>query len=188
MYKFLNPFVIIISLSLFISCTNENKDNLLLDAEGGNAENINNTDFSDEIEVTENTAQAIEIEEVELTVEQKLASELIEVGDRVFFGYDESTISAESAETLNKQYQFLSRNPNVSITINGHCDERGTREYNLALGERRASAVKNYLISLGIEANRITVISYGKEKPTVEGHNDWAWAQNRTAITYINNW
>ena len=91
------------------------------------------------------------MEEVELTVEEKLVSELIEVGDRVFFGYDESTISKESAETLNKQYQFLSRNPTISITIEGHCDERGTREYNLALGERRASAVKNYLVSLGVE-------------------------------------
>ena len=186
MFKFSKLFIIIIGLSFFISCTNENKDNLLLDAEGGNAENID-SDSSGEIEVTENKAQAIEMEEVELTVEEKLASELIDVGDRVFFGYDESTISYESAEILNKQYQFLSRNSDISVTINGHCDERGTREYNLALGERRASAVKNYLVSLGIEANRITVISYGKEKPTVEGHNDWAWAQNRTAITYINN-
>tara|TARA_B100000686_G_scaffold327034_1_gene385508 strand:+ start:4706 stop:5266 length:561 start_codon:yes stop_codon:yes gene_type:complete len=186
MFKFSKIFIIIISLSFFISCTKENKDNLLLDAEGGNAENIDNNS-SNEIEVSENTAQPIEMEEVELTVEEKLASELIDVGDRVFFDYDESTISTESAETLNKQYQFLSRNPEISITINGHCDERGTREYNLALGERRASSVKNYLVSLGIETNRITVISYGKEKPTVEGHNDWAWAQNRTAITYINN-
>ncbi len=186
MFKFSKLFMVIISISFFISCADENKDNLLLDAEGGNTENTN-SNSSNEIEVTENTAQAIEMEEVELTVEEKLASELIDVGDRVFFDYDESTISTESSETLNQQYQFLSRNPDISVTINGHCDERGTREYNLALGERRASAVKNYLISLGIEANRITVISYGKEKPTVEGHNDWAWAQNRTAITYINN-
>ncbi|HIG09975.1 MAG TPA: peptidoglycan-associated lipoprotein Pal [Alphaproteobacteria bacterium] len=126
------------------------------------------------------------MDEVELTVEEKLSSELIEVGDRIFFEYDESTINDESADTLQKQYQFLIRNPDLSITITGHCDERGTREYNIALGERRASAAKNYLISLGISSNRIAVISYGKEKPTVEGHNDWAWTQNRTAVTFIN--
>ena len=106
-----------------------------------------------------------EDEEIELTVEEKLASELVEVGDRIFFGYDESIITDQSADTLQQQYQFLIRNPDLSITITGHCDERGTREYNLALGERRASAAKNYLISLGISSNRISVISYGKEKP-----------------------
>jgi len=184
MVRLIKYFLIFISFSILISCTEKNKDNLLLEAEGGNTENI---EQSSEIEVTDNEVQAIEMEEVELTIDEKLASELIDVGDRVFFGYDESTISAESSETLNKQYQFLLRNPDISITITGHCDERGTREYNLALGERRASAVKNYIVSLGIEPNRITVISYGKEKPTVEGHNDWAWAQNRAAITYINN-
>ena len=187
MFNFLRLIAIFIIFSLLISCANENKDNLLLDAEGGISDSPDNN-IDDEIEIVDNTAQQIEMEEVELTVEEKLSSELIEVGDRVFFGYDESTISAESAETLNKQYQFLSRNPGISITVEGHCDERGTREYNLALGERRASAVKNYLVSLGVESSRITVISYGKEKPTVEGHNDWAWTQNRTAITFINNW
>jgi len=184
MVRLIKYFLIFMGFSILISCAEKNKDNLLLDAEGGNSEN---NEQSAEIEVTDNEVQAIEMEEIELTIEEKLASELIDVGDRVFFEYDESTISAENSETLNKQYQFLLKNPNISITITGHCDERGTREYNLALGERRASAVKNYIVSLGIEPSRITVISYGKEKPTVEGHNDWAWAQNRAAITYINN-
>ena len=187
MFKFLRFVITVFIFALLASCANENTDNLLLDAEGGVSNSSDNNE-DNEIEIIDNTAQKIDIDEVELTVEQKLVSELIEVGDRVFFGYDESTISKESAETLNKQHQFLSRNPTLSITIEGHCDERGTREYNLALGERRASAVKNYLVSLGIDSNRITVISYGKEKPTVEGHNDWAWTQNRTAITFINNW
>ena len=182
MFKFSKIFIIIISLSFFISCTKENKDNLLLDAEGGNAENIDNNS-SNEIEVSENTAQPIEMEEVELTVEEKLASELIDVGDRVFFDYDESTISTESAETLNKQYQFLSRNPEISITINGHCDERGTREYNLALGERRANAAKDYLMTYGISANRISVISYGKERPVDSGSNPLSWSKNRRSVT-----
>ena len=185
MLKYLKIIIISIILLNFISCTNKDQESLLLDAEGGNTEQ--NDALTEEIEITDNTAQVIEMEEVELTVEERLASELIEVGDRIFFGYDESTITDESAETLQQQYQFLIRNPSLSITITGHCDERGTREYNLALGERRASAAKNYLISLGVSSNRISVISYGKEKPSVEGHDETAWTQNRTAITFINN-
>ena len=185
MFKYFKIFIASILLLNFISCANKDQESLLLDAEGGNTEK--NDTLTEEIEITDNTAQVIEMEEIELTVEEKLASELVEVGDRIFFGYDESIISDQSADTLQQQYQFLIRNPDLSITITGHCDERGTREYNLALGERRASAAKNYLISLGISSNRISVISYGKEKPTVEGHDETAWTQNRTAITFINN-
>ena len=184
MLKYFKTIIIIVTLSCFIGCANKDQSSLLLNAEGGNTEQ--NSASTEEIEITDNTATPIQMDEVELTVEEKLSSELIDVGDRIFFGYDETTISDESAGTLQKQYQFLNRNPDLSVTITGHCDERGTREYNIALGERRASAVKNYLISLGIDANRIAVISYGKEKPTVEGHDDWAWAQNRTAVTFIN--
>ena len=185
MLKYFKIFIVSILLLNFISCANKDQESLLLDAEGGNTEQ--NDTLTEEIEITDNTAQVIEMEEIELTVEEKLASELVEVGDRIFFGYDESIITDESADTLQQQYLFLTRNPELSITITGHCDERGTREYNLALGERRASAAKNYLISLGISSNRISVISYGKEKPTVEGHDETAWNQNRTAITFINN-
>ena len=185
MLKYFKIFIVSILLLNFISCANKDQESLLLDAEGVNTEQ--NDTLTEEIEITDNTAQAIEMEEVELTVEERLASELVEVGDRIFFGYDESIITDQSAETLQQQYQFLIRNPDLSITITGHCDERGTREYNLALGERRASAAKNYLISLGISSNRISVISYGKEKPAVEGHDETAWTQNRTAITFINN-
>ena len=185
MLKYFKIFIVSILLLNFISCANKDQESLLLDAEGGNTEQ--NDTLTEEIEITDNTAQAIEMEEIELTVEERLTSELVEVGDRIFFGYDESIITDQSAETLQQQYQFLIRNPDLSITITGHCDERGTREYNLALGERRASAAKNYLISLGISSNRISVISYGKEKPAVEGHDETAWTQNRTAITFINN-
>ena len=184
MLNYFKIFIIIIIFPYFIACSNKDQESLLLDAEGGNTKQ--NSTLTEEIEITDNTAKSIQMDEVELTVEEKLSSELIEVGDRIFFEYDESTINDESADTLQKQYQFLIRNPDLSITITGHCDERGTREYNIALGERRASATKNYLISLGISSNRIAVISYGKEKPTVEGHNDWAWTQNRTAVTFIN--
>ena len=88
-------------------------------------------------------------------------------GDRVFFAYDRSDISSEAQQILQRQAEWLKRYPNVAVTIEGHCDERGTREYNLALGERRAQAVKNVLVALGIPAARISTISYGKERPSV---------------------
>ena len=111
---------------------------------------------------------------------------LTEVGDRVFFDYDESRFKKESVETLKRQARFLKENSNLTITIEGHCDARGTREYNLALGERRAYAVKSFLTSLGVNEDRISVISYGKEKLQSAGNNERAWAESRTAITVIN--
>jgi peptidoglycan-associated lipoprotein len=106
-------------------------------------------------------------------------------GDRVFFAFDRSDINAEGRQTLERQAAWLHRYPNVSVVIEGHCDERGTREYNLALGERRANAVKNVLIAAGVSAARISTISYGKERPIVLGSNEEAWAQNRVAITTV---
>ncbi|HZS82314.1 MAG TPA: peptidoglycan-associated lipoprotein Pal [Stellaceae bacterium] len=107
-------------------------------------------------------------------------------GDRVFFAFDKSDITPESRQILQKQADWLKKYPNVTVTIEGHCDERGTREYNLALGERRATAVKNVLVALGIPANRISTISYGKERPAVVGSNEAAWAQNRRGVTTVN--
>ena len=118
--------------------------------------------------------------------EDILAEKLIEVGDRVFFDYDKSSFRDKGIETLKRQAEFLLLNKETTITIEGHCDERGTSEYNLALGERRASSVKNYLVSLGVSPDRISVLSYGKEKPPVIGNNEYSWSQSRTAITVIN--
>ena len=106
-------------------------------------------------------------------------------GDRVFFAFDRSDINAEGQQTLERQAAWLRRYPNVAVRIEGHCDERGTREYNLALGERRANAVRNVLIAAGVSAARISTISYGKERPIVVGSNEEAWAQNRVAITTV---
>jgi peptidoglycan-associated lipoprotein len=108
------------------------------------------------------------------------------VGDRVFFDTDKSSINAEGQQTLQRQAQWLAKYPNVTITVEGHCDDRGTREYNLALGERRAQSVRNALVALGVQANRIKTISYGKERPAVVGDNEAAWAQNRRGVTVIN--
>jgi len=107
-------------------------------------------------------------------------------GDRVFFAFDRSDISPEAREILARQADWLRRYPNVTVTIEGHCDERGTREYNLALGERRAQAAKNVLVASGIPAARISTISYGKERPAVVGSDEEAYAQNRRAVTVVN--
>src|SRR5947207_12148319 len=98
-------------------------------------------------------------------------------GDRIFFAYDRADISSESQQILQRQADWLKRFGNVAVTIEGHCDERGTREYNLALGERRATAAKNVLVALGIPASRVSTISYGKQRPAVPGASEEAWAQ-----------
>jgi peptidoglycan-associated lipoprotein len=103
--------------------------------------------------------------------------------DRIFFDTDKFNIDAQDQATLQSQAQWLSRYPNTRITVEGHADERGTREYNLALGERRANAAKNQLASLGIDPSRIQTVSYGKERPQALGSTEEAWAQNRRAVT-----
>ena len=105
------------------------------------------------------------------------------VPDRVFFATNKSTLTTKSRETLRKQATYLRKNKDLNVTIEGHADERGTREYNLALGERRANAAKDYLMTYGISGKRISVISYGKEKPVNTGSTPLAWSQNRRAVT-----
>ena len=107
------------------------------------------------------------------------------VGDRVFFGFDKYNLDDKSRATLSKQAAWLGENPSVSIIIQGHCDERGTREYNLALGERRANAAKDYLLQLGVNPNRVKTISYGKERPVAIGSTEAAWAQNRRSVSIV---
>ena len=111
---------------------------------------------------------------------------IVNVGDRVFFNYDSAELDTDAQELLQDQVAWLKQYSNVSVIIEGHCDERGTREYNLALGEKRSQSVKNYLINLGISADRVSTISYGKERPAVVGSNDGAWAQNRRSVTLVN--
>src|ERR1700754_1060480 len=110
---------------------------------------------------------------------------LVTVGDRVFFETDSSNLTAEAQATLDKQAAWLSRYGNYRILIEGHADERGTREYNIALGERRASVVVNYLVSKGVSAARITSKSYGKERPVAICDDISCWSQNRRAVTVI---
>ena len=107
------------------------------------------------------------------------------IGDRVFFGLDSIALSAEARDTLEKQAQWLRRNQGVTVTIAGHADERGTREYNLALGERRGTAVRDYLVALGLDQNRIKTISYGKERPVDARSVEDAWSKNRRSVTTV---
>jgi peptidoglycan-associated lipoprotein len=108
-----------------------------------------------------------------------------QISDRVLFSVDQSTLSAEAIGTLNQQISWLAQNPSAPILIEGHADERGTGEYNLALGASRASAVRNYMVSQGIPDQRISIITYGRERPVATCASDSCWAQNRRAVTVV---
>jgi len=114
------------------------------------------------------------------------AEKLAQVGNTVYFGFDSSELDGEAQATLDRQAAFLNVNPTVVVIIEGHADERGTREYNLALGDRRAVSVRDYLLAKGLDAARIRTVSYGKERPSVAGSNEEAWAKNRRAATVLN--
>jgi peptidoglycan-associated lipoprotein len=107
------------------------------------------------------------------------------VGDRVFYELNQSVLSDEAQATLTKQATWLGKYPNVTVQLAGNCDERGTEEYNLALGNRRAKAARDFLVAKGVSTARITTISYGKDRPVALGSNEQAWAQNRNAITSV---
>ena len=168
-------FLVSILLILFVAaCATKPKD--AADASGSGSSSTD-SEVSDG-NITETTGSGI--------VSGSQEDLIVNVGDRVFFGYDSSDLDSDALELLQDQVAWLKQNSNVSVTIEGHCDERGTREYNLALGEKRAQAVKNYLIGLGINPDRVSTISYGKERPAVVGSNDGAWAQNRRSVTIVN--
>jgi len=114
------------------------------------------------------------------------AEKLAQVGDTVNFDFDSAELTVSARSTLNRQAAFLSLNPDLMIVIEGHADERGTREYNLALGDRRATAVRDYLVAKGINSARVRTVSYGKERPAVAGSDEAAWAKNRRAATVLN--
>ena len=166
-------FLVSILLMLFVAaCATKPKD--AADASGSGSSSTDSSDGN----ITETTGSGI--------VSGSQEDLIVNVGDRVFFGYDSSDLDSDALELLQDQVEWLKKNSDVSVTIEGHCDERGTREYNLALGEKRAQAVKNYLIGLGINPDRVSTISYGKERPAVVGSNDGAWAQNRRSVTIVN--
>jgi len=107
------------------------------------------------------------------------------VGDRVFFAFDKSDLSSEARQQLTAWVAFLKKYPQDNLTVEGHADERGTREYNIALGEKRANSVKEFLVAQGVQASRLKTVSYGKERPAVLGSNETAWAQNRRGVGVV---
>ena len=171
-YKFLiSTFIVLFDAA----CATKPKDT---SDSSGSGSSSSGSDVSSEGTITETTGSGI--------VSGSQEDLIVNVGDRVFFGYDSSDLDSDALELLQDQVAWLKQNSDVTVTIEGHCDERGTREYNLALGEKRAQAVKNYLIGLGINPDRVSTISYGKERPAVVGSNDGAWAQNRRSVTLVN--
>ena len=172
-YKF---FISIFIVFFVAACATKPKDTA--DSSGSGSTTSSSDVSSEEGSITETSGSGI--------VSGSQEDLIVNVGDRVFFGYDSSDLDSDALELLQDQVAWLKQNSDVSVTIEGHCDERGTREYNLALGEKRAQAVKNYLIGLGINPDRISTISYGKERPAVVGSNDGAWAQNRRSVTLVN--
>ena len=178
MLNFLKFFILL--LVIFIVSCADNKKIPISGADVTSDSNLEGNNDGSEISVSDN------MDSKDKTKEEVLVEELVEVGDRVFFDYDKSRFKNEGVETLKRQARFLLKNKELTVRIEGHCDQRGTREYNLALGERRAYSVKNFLVSLGVEESRISVISYGKERPQSLNDDEDSWAQNRTAITVIN--
>ena len=170
-YKFLITSILVLFVA---ACATKPKD----EGESSGSGSSSSGDSVSEGTITETSGSGI--------VSGSQEDLIVNVGDRVFFGYDSSDLDSDALELLQDQVAWLKQNSGVSVTIEGHCDERGTREYNLALGEKRAQAVKNYLIGLGINPDRVSTISYGKERPAVVGSNDGAWAQNRRSVTTVN--
>jgi peptidoglycan-associated lipoprotein len=121
-----------------------------------------------------------------VAVQMSDAEKLAQVGNSVYFGFDSSELTAKAQAILDRQAAFLNVNPTMVVIIEGHADERGTREYNLALGDRRAVAVRDYLLANGLNAARVRTVSYGKERPAVSGSNEESWAKNRRAATVLN--
>ena len=134
---------------------------------------------------TENQISATSIDDTNTIRPGSLDDFALNVPDRVFFGYDRYDLSMRANETLDTQVRWLQQYPNVSVVIGGHADNRGTREYNIALSERRAQSVRDYMVGLGLSPDRITVVPYGKERPAVVGNNSSAWAENRRAVTTV---
>lgn len=168
----IKKLLVVIAIFSLASCVSKTKTN----------EQASTQPFQEE--QFEEISSAEEADAINAQTEKEL--EEVEVKDRVHFAYDSSELSDEAKGILDIQAEWLKSDESISITVEGHCDERGTREYNIALGERRANAAKNYLVSKGIFEDRINVISYGKERPAFFGDSEDVLAKNRRAVTVVN--
>jgi len=171
-----NTFLIVLLSLVLTACATQKK--------------VDVPDYKTIDKTTETTGETTDIVKVDAQIlnDVYVGSESVEylakgVPDRVFFATNESILTTASRETLRKQAAWLRENSSVTVVIEGHADERGTREYNLALGERRANAAKDYLMTYGISSNRMSVLSYGKERPVDSGSTPLAWSKNRRSVT-----
>ena len=153
---------------------------------GATSASSSSTSTASEASSSTSSSSAASAASAEATALEQARGELMTIGDTVLFGFDSSALSADAMATLDKQAAFLNAKPALRVKIEGHADERGTREYNLALGERRASATRDYLVARGVDGSRIRIVSYGKERPAVVGSNEEAWAKNRRSVTVLN--
>lgn len=167
--KFLSVLAVVMLLG---ACTNKDKGGVVADGGLGSEDRVEVSDGVDRSGLNGVTPGS----------QQDL---VVNVGDRVFFGYDQFDLTPEARATVERQSQWLKTHQNVTVIVEGHCDERGTREYNLALGEKRAMAVRNYLIANGVAPNRVQTISYGKERPVILGSDNTSWAQNRRGVLVV---
>lgn len=150
-------------------------------------QNQSDVDGSGGLDAGSDTGAGLEVEGLgglgdSATPQPNLAWVAEHYGDTVLFDYDSSTLNAGAEQTVRDWAGWMRQFPAISVVIQGHCDERGTREYNLALGDRRANAVRNVMLALGVPSDRVGVISFGKERPAVSGHDEAAWARNRRAV------
>ncbi len=166
------PVALIAAIALVAACESTSE-------ETGMASGAGSGEVETAVVVTET-----QVVEAELSPAQA-EEEMVAIGDRVFFGFDQYNLNGEGRATLEGQAALLNKYVTITVVVEGHADERGTREYNLALGEQRANAVKNYLGALGVDPGRIRTVTYGEERPAVVGSNDVAWAQNRRAVTIV---
>jgi len=166
---------------LIASCSSKSKNSNIVDQ----AQPQDNFRIDDQI-VEEESYQTLASEDHAKNINEGQIVQEVEVQDRVFFGYNSATISGDAQKVLDTQIEWLKSSPEIKITIEGHCDERGTREYNIALGEKRAVSTKNYLVSGGVSSSRIQVISYGKERPAYVGSSEDIYSKNRRAVVVVN--
>ena len=171
----LKKFLTLSAVLLLVSCQSKTKSDDLRTEDKAAAQVDNKGSY-----------QTLEGEQQANALNQQVPVQEIEVQDRVLFGYDSADLTDEAKKILDTQVSWLKSDAGIKITIEGHCDERGTREYNIALGEKRANAAKKYLTSNGVDAARIKILSYGKERPAFFGTSEEILAKNRRAVTVVN--
>jgi len=180
--KWIAPLAMVLLLA---ACQSTPEDTNASSTDGANATTTSGSSGADTMDV-ESTGENVASLDVDGPIPGSQEDLVQNVGDRVFFALDSAVLSPESRRTLERQADWLRLFPNLRVTVEGHADERGTREYNLALGERRANTVREYLSALGIDSGRLRNISYGKERPYALGHNEESWSLNRRSVSVVN--